>query len=164
MSNEDFENIETGLPVSINLLFNNVYLDIITVLCVASILRNKKAEVKTRELLFYYTIISAQESDLEEHKVQKIDSVNFYSSTYFRILRDINEIFLYLYNLGLVNYNSNGKVNILDSTCIITDIGIKLIENLESKFIRELLSKVQKVKKDVKFSVLNEQMLLGGRQ
>lgn len=139
----------------LNLLFKNITLDSMIVLCILNkwcfLSKPRKKNLNIYEIIYYITIIKKNfNNDL------KIDKI------YLKTEANIKEIILYLYKFSLIDMEIKNKYNLSLNNIFLTDKGKEKLIDLESEYykkIYEILDKLEKVnitKKLVKQEIFDE--------
>ncbi len=155
---------ERKLPLSIDFLYNNNLLDMFNMLCVLYEFRQRKSGVSVDELTFYLSIAT---SDNFEHILKFFEQGNedIYSSVesnYYYYEPKIRLLILKASNLELISFIPTKKKIDYNFKMKISSIGIEKIENLENVFFKYLISRMEKIKLQVKYNKSNLSILQGG--
>jgi hypothetical protein len=146
-----------NLPVSLRLLFNNPFLEMMNVLFVINSF-SKRSGLSIRHILFYYSLsISDSDPSMSEKKSDlnaSLDNENIY----FDIQSQIKKILLDLYSQKYITI-SNGKND--DFKCSLTAEGKKVLAQLESSYYEKLQERINTVKTKTKYSVEGEKIIMG---
>lgn len=119
------------LPVEIDLLFDNKKLDILKYL---GILYQAKCNLKKRklsleQLLYYYSMLYFEITDTNAPMIYK----------YLRDKKRINEIIIYLENLGFVEIYGDISTRLNALKISISEVGIDTIDSWQSESIETYL-------------------------
>lgn len=156
-------NDNIALPESIDYLFDNTQMDIITFLCILGC--SKKKKIGLDELIFYYAlIVSYADLIIDEGAIDlggrdaKYDA----NSLYMYMNDHLKYILLYLSNNNLIAiFNEDG--NYYKQTLVsITDSGKECVAKLENKYFIDLLTRGKNVMKTVKYNNFNKGKLYRG--
>ncbi len=146
----DLNNIK--LPISLDLIFNNKYLDYANILCVLYTLRNKKSGIIIDELAYYVTLIYS----LSKTQVGYSINYQFIQNTYLDISKTIKKSLIYLANqnyITLITSKNENKVNL--KVCI-GDAGIKIVADFISEYFKEIILKSQHIYKNIPYNAKNK--------
>lgn len=123
---------QIDLPVEIDLLFDNKKLDAMKYLLIIYQIKMKSnRRISFEELLYYYTLLYYESN---KYKVPLINK-------YMRDKKNINEIIIYLENLGFINLHGKISSRIQQLKISITDFGMDSIETWELEIL-ESYSKI----------------------
>ncbi|EGO8274619.1 hypothetical protein PMT97_05975 [Enterococcus faecalis] len=122
------------LPIEIDLLFDNKKLDILKYLGILyqSKYNLRKRKINLEQLLYYYSMLY-------------FESVNTNTPMIYKYLRDkkrINEIIIYLENLGFIQIHGNMFTRLNSLKISISDAGIEAIDSWQSDSIGVYLKQI----------------------
>lgn len=133
---------QIGLPIEIDLLFDNKKLDALKYLMIIYQLKMKSnKKVSFEELLYYYTLL------YYESNMYQVPLIN----KFMRDKKNINEIIIYLENLGFINLHGMISSRIQQLKISITDFGIDSIETWELEILDSYSEIIQKYIKNYPF-------------
>lgn len=147
----------SNLPVSLRLLFNNPFLEMINVLMVINTF-NKRKGLKIRHILFYYSLSMSDSDSLIVERKSVFNSPNDSENIYFYIQNQIKRILLNLHSQKYITI-INDKNN--DFICSITEEGKVVLAQLESSYYKKLQERINIIKTQTKYSVEAEKNILG---
>jgi hypothetical protein len=145
----------SNLPVSLKLLFNNPFLEMMNVLMVINSF-SKRSGLNIRHILFYYSLsISESNPTVFNNQSEPLDSENIY----FDIQSQIKKILLNLYSQKYITILNDKNNN--DFICSITTDGKDILAGLESSYYKKLQERIDTIKSETKFSVEAEKIIMG---
>jgi hypothetical protein len=157
------QNDKLALPESIDYLFDNIIMDIVSFLCILSCLRKKR--ISLDELLFYYTLTVSRIDLKFENKTFLMGTQNAKyeaNSLYLYMKDNILLILLYLSNNNLLLASNEviGHSNQIILT--ITKNGSDCVAKLKHQHFINLMNRAKYVMKNVKYTITNKNMLFRG--
>lgn len=125
------------LPKEIDLLFDNKKLDILKYLGILyhSKKQQKKRKLNFDQLLYYYSMLHFETNNNHTPMIYK----------YLRDQKRINEILIYLDNLGFVEIHGDLTTQLKSLKVSITDAGIEIIESSYSESINKYLKHISTI-------------------
>lgn len=147
----------SNLPISLRLLFNNPFLEMMNVLFVINSF-SKRSGLSIRHILFYYSLsISDSDPSIFGKKSDLNDSLDN-ANIYFDIQSQIKKILLNLYSQNYITI-SNDKND--DFNCSLTAEGKAVLAQLESSYYKKLQERINTIKTQTKYSVEGEKIIMG---
>ncbi|MGF2144857.1 hypothetical protein ACQUEF_05795 [Vagococcus fluvialis] len=117
---------QVDLPIEIDLLFDNKKLDAMKYLLIMYQIKMKSnRRISFEELLYYYTLLYYETN---KHKVPLVNK-------YMRDKKNINEVIIFLENLGYINLYGKISSRIQQLKISLTDLGIDSIESWELEIL-----------------------------
>ncbi|WP_420539183.1 ABC-three component system middle component 4 [Paenibacillus polymyxa] len=146
-----------NLPVSLRLLFNNPFLEMMNVLFVINSF-SKRSGLSIRYILFYYSLSISDSDPLIFEKKSDLNASLDNENIYFGIQSQIKEILLNLYSQRYITI-SNEKND--DFKCSLTAEGKEVLTQLESSYYKKLQERINTIKTQTKYSVEGEKIIMG---
>jgi len=150
--------MEVELPLSVELLFQNKKLDIISLLCTLSCFYKKRKGVTVDEITFYYSIVTSdaeisingQVWDMNDARAKVEVDANL-----MLIRERIKEFVIILTNMGYVDFEfANEQVHLK-----INKSGLDIVNSLSSGYFTNIISKTNEVKEIIRFNKTNEKRI-----
>lgn len=145
------------LPLDLQYLYQNEYLDYIKMLVILSKFKRRKKGINIEELNYYYTML-----DLVELNQKREYEVNY---EYYQDHYLINEEALRKYSIILKNQNlidinveNTNKETLLYLK--LSESGMNLVEGLEDKYFEKLVDKYNLINSTKKYSLANHRKVL----
>jgi hypothetical protein len=131
------DNRASHLPIEIDLLFDNKQLDILKYL---GILYHAKGNLKKRklnleQLLYYYSMVYFETSNTNSPMIYK----------YLRDEKRINEIVIYLENLGFVEVHGDISTRLNSLMISISEAGIEAMDSWQLESIDVYLKQISSI-------------------
>ncbi len=145
------------LPLSIKLLFNNVYLETANMLCVLTEFKSKKKGIRLSELLFYYVIVSAKDYEAVTEQLRNLESETKIKTQFQRYESKMKSILINLESADYIELSASEKSDVYVK---ITKKGIDFVSGLEKDYF-ELLQKRTREAKTIPYTKKNEKTLMG---
>lgn len=146
------------LPLSIELLFQNKKLDIISLLCILSCFHKKRKGVTVDEATFYYSIVTSGAEISINDKVWDINDARAkveVDANLMLIRERVKEIVIVLTNVGYVDFEfSNEHVQLK-----INKSGLDIVNSLSSGYFSEIINKTNDIKEIIRFNKTNEKRI-----
>lgn len=119
---------------------------------------SKKSGLNIRHILFYYSLtLSDNDESISEMETKLHDSINS-ENVYFDIQRQIKAIILNLYTQRYIKISNDKTENYI---CLMTNEGKQIITQLESPYYKKLQERIEEMKKQTKYSVEAEKIIMG---
>ncbi|CAI8830360.1 HTH marR-type domain-containing protein [Bacillus sp. IT-79MI2] len=145
------------LPLSIKLLFNNVYLETANMLCVLTEFKSKKKGIRLSELLFYYVIVSAKDYEAVTEQLREPESGKKIKTQFQRYESKMKSILINLESADYIELSASEKSDVYVK---ITKKGIDFVSGLEKDYF-ELLQQRTREAKTIPYTKKNEKTLMG---
>lgn len=145
------------LPLSIKLLFNNVYLETANMLCVLTEFKSKKKGIRLSELLFYYVIVSAKDYEAVTEQLRNPESEKKIKTQFQRYESKMKSILINLESADYIELSASEKSDVYVK---ITKKGIDFVSGLEKDYF-ELLQQRTREAKTIPYTKKNEKTLMG---
>ncbi|MGH0669619.1 hypothetical protein [Bacillus paranthracis] len=145
------------LPLSIKLLFNNVYLETANMLCVLTEFKSKKKGIRLSELLFYYVIVSAKDYEAVTEQLREPESGKKIKTQFQRYDSKMKSILINLESADYIELSASEKSDVYVK---ITKKGIDFVSGLEKDYF-ELLQQRTREAKTIPYTKKNEKTLMG---
>lgn len=100
------------LPLSIKLLFNNVYLETANMLCVLTEFKSKKKGIRLSELLFYYVIVSAKDYEAVTEQLREPESGKKIKTQFQRYDSKMKSILINLESADYIELSASEKSDV----------------------------------------------------
>ena len=120
------------LPVEIDLLFDNKKLDILKYLGILYQSKGNKGKLNLEQLLYYYSMLYFEVRNTNTPMIYK----------YLRDKKRINEIVIYLENLGFVEIYGDVSIRLNNLKISISEAGIEAIDSWQSESIEVYLNQI----------------------
>jgi hypothetical protein len=155
----DIMNIE--LPLSVELLFQNKQLDILSLLCMLSCFSKKRKGITLEEIAFYYSIATSDAELFFEGEVWNINDTNakVEVDANLMLIKDrIKEFIIILTNLKYIDFEFiDEQIHIK-----INKYGIDLVNSLDSDYFNNIIGKTNIVREHIRFNKTNEKRIEQG--
>ncbi|MED3022541.1 MULTISPECIES: hypothetical protein [Bacillus] len=145
------------LPLSIKLLFNNVYLETANMLCVLTEFKSKKKGIRLSELLFYYVIVSAKDYEAVTEQLREPEPGKKIKTQFQRYESKMKSILINLESADYIELSASEKSDVYVK---ITKKGIDFVSGLEKDYF-ELLQQRTREAKTIPYTKKNEKTLMG---
>lgn len=152
------------LPLNIELLFNNIWLDTMSLLCVLSCFKRRKKGVSIDELAFYYSIVTSEIEIIFEVNNMIIDNSRAkfdVDMRYFKTKDRVRNMIGILSGINCVDLILTNKFNRLDLNIQINSEGLGKVNSIESHYYIDLINSTLKLMKILDFNVSNLKRILG---
>ncbi|WP_339317625.1 ABC-three component system middle component 4 [Paenibacillus sp. FSL R10-2734] len=146
-----------NLPASLRLLFNNPFLEMMNVLFIINAFSNKSG-LNIRHILFYYSLALSDNEVTIFNIDTKPNDLQDSENVYFDIQRQIKVIILNLYSQNYISISNDKTENY---SCSMTTEGLQMISQLESPYYKKLQERIEGIKKQTKYSVESEKIIMG---
>ncbi|MBW9157676.1 hypothetical protein [Clostridium tagluense] len=151
------------LPYSVEMLFENKYLDAMAVLCLLYAFKSIKKGMKTKEIVFYYSIVISEVNNIEDAKIDDLNSSYRYNiqNLYLTFEKNLSKIIIILSNQNYIEVIGDIGTKLQDLRIKLTNEGFVILENIENIYFTKLIEKFINVKSQVKFTKGNEKTISG---
>lgn len=151
------------LTLNMYLLFNNEYLDLMTLLCVMYNLKNKRKGLILDEILLYYLIIASEvDINILENKINVNSTICKYDTDikYIQSINKIKKSLNILLAKGYIDFLSckNEAIRLK-----INAEGIDTVKSLKSSYYKQILTSGADLIKQISYTKNNVFKILGVR-
>ncbi|PIH04665.1 hypothetical protein [Clostridium combesii] len=151
------------LTLNMYLLFNNEYLDLMTLLCVMYNLKNKRKGLTLDEILLYYLIIASEvDINILENKINVNSTICKYDTDikYIQSINKIKKSLNILLAKGYIDFFSckNEVIRLK-----INAEGINTVKSLKSSYYKRILTSGSDLIKQISYTKNNVFKILGVR-
>lgn len=146
------------VPLGARLIFNNEYLDAISLLCTLYCFSRRKLCLE--EIIFYNSILMSDISIVVKDKKIFMDqskSKTDIDVEFIKMDQKISKILVLLINLEYVDIIDNNSLQFK-----INKKGIEIVDNLDSDYYKELVALGKYLNKQLKYNKRNVQAVIGG--
>ena len=149
----------TKLPIELQLLFENKYIECIQLLIIIFLNGRRKKGIEFFEVLYYFTLLSST-TKLGEDEYY-LES-KYIQNNYLSYEKKVRDNFIVLANQGLVSINVEllNKGSLIFIKC--TEQGKKLVAGLENEYYNDEITKANYLIKFKKYSIKSEKGVLMG--
>lgn len=151
------------LPYSVEILFENKYLDSMGVLCLLYAFNNIKKGMKTEEIVFYYSIVISEIYNIDNVKVDEFNLNYRYNihNLYLSFEKSLSDLIILLSNKNYVEVIGDISTKFKDLRVKLTDEGVALLESVQNVHFKKLIENFTDVKSKIKFTKGNEKTISG---
>lgn len=152
MSNKEF------VPLGAKLIFNNEYLDVVSLLCTLYCFNRRKLSLQ--EIIFYNSILMSDISIVVKDKTFSMDQSKSKTDIDIEFMKMDQKVFKILILLTNLEY-----VDIIDNNNLqfkINKKGIEIVDNLDSEYYKELVILGKYLNKQLKYNKTNVKTVIGG--
>lgn len=146
------------VPLGSRLIFNNEYLDVVSLLCTLYCFKRRKLCLE--ELIFYNSILMSNINIIVKDKeifTDQSKSKTDIDVEFMKMDKKISKILILLINLEYVDIIDANKFQFK-----INKKGIDVVDNLESNYYKELVTLGTYLNKQLKYNKKNVQTVIGG--
>lgn len=154
------DNLQCIAPQNIKLLFENGQLDIIKVLSLLQVLRNKskKKFYTVEDIIFYYSLVNF---DLIKILDEDISNLMKNRNRYLRFNKSINQIILELSNLEYIDIKGNISYKKDRIGVRLNEEGERFLKTFDSEYFLQLMELYQDIITNVSDNSINKNRLKG---
>lgn len=147
-------------PQNIKLLFENQQLDIIKVLSLLQVLRNKskKKFYKVEDIIFYYSLVNF---DLIKLLSEDVNNLMKDRNRYLRFNKSINQVILELSNLKYIDINGDLYSKKQQLGIRLNDKGDAFVKTFDSEYFLHLAEMYQNVTININNNSVNKNKVKG---
>jgi hypothetical protein len=151
------------LPYSVEILFENKYLDSMAVLCMLYAFNSIRKGMKTEEIVFYYSIVISEVYNFDDVKIDEFNPKYRYNihNLYLSFEKNLSDLIIILSNQNYIEVIGDISSKFKDLRIKLTDEGASILENVQNTYFEKLIEKFANVKSQVKFTKNNEKIILG---
>lgn len=151
------------LPYSIEMLFENKYLDAMAVLCLLYAFNNIKKGIKTEEIIFYYSIVISEVYNVDDVKFDELNPNYKYNihNLYLSFEKNLSELIIILSNNNYIEVIGDIRTKFKNLKIKLTDKGFDLLENTTNTYFKKIIENFINIKSQVKFTKGNEKIISG---
>lgn len=147
------------IPLGTKIIFNNEYLEIMSLLCSLYCFRRKKLYIE--EIIFYYSILKSDIDIVIENKEIIVDKSNAKIDIDVEFVKMHEMIYKSL--VILVNFKYVDIIDIGQNIQFkISQDGIDVVKSLESEYYKDLITIGEYLNKELKYNRKNINVIIGG--
>lgn len=143
------------LPLDLQYLFQNEYLDCMKILIVLYQLRRRRKGVNIEELNYYYTMI-----DLLEGAQECEPNQEYYQDNYLINEEKMRGYGILIKNQDFIEINVENTTKKTTLYYKLTQAGMQLVEGLEDEYFDKIRKRVEFVNSTMKYSVSNQRKVM----
>lgn len=153
-------NLQGIAPQSIKLLFENEQLNIIKILSLLQVLKNKskKKFYKVEDVIFYYSLVNF---DLIKLLNEDVNNLMKNRNRYLRFNKSVNQIILELINLKYIDIKGNLSSKKEQLGIRLNEEGEAFVKIFDSKYFLDLAEIYQKVITNISNDTVNKNKVRG---
>ena len=154
------DNLQCIVPQNIKLLFENRQLDIMKILSLLQVLRNKskKKFYTVEEIIFYYSLVNF---DLIKILDEDISNLMKNMNRYLRFNKLINQIILELSNLEYIDIKGNISYKKDRIGVRLNEEGERFLKTFDSEYFLKLMESYQNIATNISNNSINKNRVKG---
>lgn len=154
------DNLQCIAPKNIKLLFENGQLDIMKVLSLLQVLRNKskKKFYTVEDIIFYYSLVNF---DLIKILDEDISNLMKNRNRYLRFNKSINQIILELSNLEYIDIKGNISCKKDRIGVRLNEEGERFLKTFDSEYLLQLMELYQNITTNISNNSINKNRVKG---
>lgn len=154
------DNLQCIVPQNIKLLFENRQLDIMKILSLLQVLRNKskKKFYTVEEIIFYYSLVNF---DLIKILDEDISNLMKNRNRYLRFNKLINQIILELSNLEYIDIKGNISYKKDRIGVRLNEEGERFLKTFDSEYFLKLMESYQNIATNISNNSINKNRVKG---